>query len=73
MDTRMDVLLAIAVSGEKTEMKRDSVRLENSGGALRSLQTLLRSWVSTMERVFETPLEQATFCTYHPAECSGIA
>jgi hypothetical protein len=74
MDTRYDIsLLAFELARERTEMKREPVDLQASGEVWRSLSTSMRNWVSLMERAFEMPLEQATFCSYHPAECSDFS
>ncbi len=66
-------LLARALAHERTLMKREPVELRDGGIGWRSISKVVRNWVSTMDRIFETPLEQATYCRYNPAECRGIS
>jgi hypothetical protein len=74
METRLDTgSLAIELARERTEMKRERIDLGGIEGLGRQVMMTLGSWASSMDRVFKTPLEQSTFCDYHPAECRGIS
>ena len=74
METRLDTSsLAVGLARERTEMKRERIDLGRIDGLGWRVVTSLGRWVNTMDRVFETPLEHATFCDYHPAECPGIS
>jgi hypothetical protein len=74
METYIDNnILARELARERTMIKREPIVLEDPGVMVRSFMSSVGSLISTVNRLFETPLEQATFCSYNPGECRGVA
>jgi hypothetical protein len=58
---------------ESMTYARERIQIANPGILLRSLASSVKSTFESIERVFTVATQEASYCTYNPAECRGIA
>jgi len=63
---------AMAIA-ESMTYSRERVQIADPGILLRSLASAVKGTFESIERMLTLATQEASYCTYNPAECRGVA